>query len=69
MIPGNPNPRGAPPAPAPGPTPPVDEEAHFRLDEHQRDIDELKKGDMKALVRAIGELVSAIRELIATGKV
>jgi hypothetical protein len=67
MIPGNPNPRGVTPATAP--TPPVDEEAHFRLDEHQRDIDELKKGDMKALVRAISELVSAIRELIATRQV
>jgi hypothetical protein len=66
MIPNNPIPQGKPPQ---GPATPVDEEAHFRLDDHQRQIDEIKQGDMKALVRAIGELVATIRELIATGKV
>jgi hypothetical protein len=48
---------------------PVDEEAHFRLDDHQRQLDELKQGDMKALVRSIDSLVQAIRELIATREV
>jgi hypothetical protein len=77
MIPGNPNPKNAPPAGAapkspampPAPAAPVDEEAHFRLDDHQRQIDELKRGDMKALVHALMELVGVIRELIATRKV
>jgi hypothetical protein len=70
MIHGNPNPQGAPPQGEPNAPPtPVDEEAHFRLDDHQRQLDEIKKGDMKALVRAIGELVKAIRDLIATPKV
>lgn len=68
MIPGDPNPKGAPAAPG-APATPVDEEAHFRLDEHQRQIDELRQGDMKALVRSIESLVQAIRELIATREV
>ena len=81
MIPGNPNPNAGKPSsgftqPTPlepngaaGPPTPVDEEAHFRLDDHQRQIDQLKKTDTGRLVKAIGELVAAIRDLIATRKV
>jgi hypothetical protein len=71
--PGSPGDAGNPAGPAVSPPArgeaPVDEEAHFRLDEHQRQIDEIKQGDMKALVRALGELVAAIRELVATREV
>jgi hypothetical protein len=93
-------------APGAGGQGPVDEEAHFRLDEHQRQLDELKahtspehvagmvqgataalhtsmqaetekllkavREDVdtdKAVVKAIGELVAVIRELIATRQV
>jgi hypothetical protein len=63
------NPPGSPFVSGAPPTPPVDEDAHFRLDDHQRQLDELKQGDMKALVRSIESLVQAIRELIATREV
>jgi hypothetical protein len=72
-MPGSPGYAGNPARPAVSPPAggeaPVDEEAHFRLDEHQRQIDELKQGDMKALVRALNELTAAIRDIIATREV